>query len=210
MSVQIQNEWIRHTCWLLHESSAGQREKSGGSIPVDRQRPEWTAPHRIMSTFNPARTLCHRLCQPPRGAISKLESTPTNYNSARMHGPLHTAFLQNLIRPREQLLLLAIIFAVQNLAKCWTKVLLNQYGFAHRDSLVFVWRQNYNHPISGMAAFFAVHARTFLSSLLPACLYSPCPDRPHLTESDSGKGVQLHILISSPTLKGFMREISLT
>jgi hypothetical protein len=40
--------------------------------------------------------------------------------------------------------------------------------------LVFVWRQNYNQPISGMAAFSAVHARAFLpSNPHPALLISP-------------------------------------
>jgi len=50
--------------------------------------------------------------------------------------------------------------------------------------LVFVWRQNYNQPISGMAAFSAVHARAFLpSNPHPALLISP---RTGSTKSSGG------------------------
>jgi hypothetical protein len=44
------------------------------------------------------------------------------------------------------------------------------------DGLFFVSQQNYNHSISGMAAFFAVHARSFLPFSTSHLLV------PHLTD----------------------------
>jgi hypothetical protein len=78
--------------------------------------------------------------------------------------PIHPAVPQYQIHSFQKPLLILIIFTSKNRLKCWTKVLLNCYDFAHWRLFFFVWRQNYNHPISGMAAFFAVYARTFLHS----------------------------------------------
>ena len=46
--------------------------------------------------------------------------------------PLHPAHSQNPICPHQKLFLFAVIPAYQYLGKCSTKVVLDQYGFAHR------------------------------------------------------------------------------
>jgi hypothetical protein len=45
------------------------------------------------------------------------------------------------------------------------------------DGRFFVSQQNYNHSISGMAALFAAHARTFFTLSPFACLLFRLPDR---------------------------------